>query len=317
MVLAFFSLPAFGENTHPPATNKDITIEVTNGTPNGTAVTDDRVTLYIYEHNKLKQTLDANATAEGKVVFKNLSVGVHAVAMATAKHQDVMFSGRSVGLRAEENKVALGVEVYDVSTDKSKLSVSMHHYIIKLQSDSLAVTEYLQINNSSEMAISSDTKDSRDKSVVLEMNLPAGFKDLTAVSYFDQDALVVTDEGFYDTMAIAPGQYHASFSYTLEISSSTIDIAKKLSLPTSSFVIFAELGQARLEGLSGASQATGAGGSPIEYYKYSNLEPGREIAFKISGFNVTKSDSLTWPILIIAIGAVLLLAIVRSLAGKK
>ncbi len=300
------------DDANMPATKGVLVVEVTNGTANGAAVAGDEVIVGIFENSQLLHSLNGEVDADGKAVFEDVPVGDNIVALARAKHQDMMFSGRVIELKPTEDKHLAQVEVYDVSVDRSHLSVGAHHMIIKARSEYLEITEYLQLRNSSDMAVSSNKKDSRDKEVILEIMLPKGFKNLKATSYFIENALVVTERGFYDTMAVPPGEYQANFTYTLDITSNTMDIVKGITLPTSNLIIFAELGQAKLRGLGEAdNQVTNASGAPMRYYQLSDLAPPEKVAFQIVGFNVGTSGLTTWIILSLTFGAIVVLVVLR------
>jgi hypothetical protein len=206
------------------------------------------------------------------------------------------------------------VEVYDVSWDKSHLSVGVHHIIIKALSTFLEISEYMQLKNSSDMAVSSKQKDGENREVILEIMLPKGFQNLKSTSYFKDAALVITEQGFYDTMAVPPGEYAVNFSYILDITSSTMDIVKEISLPTSNLIVFAELGQAKLKGLGQAdNKLITSSGTPMEYYKLSDLTATEEIAFQITGFNVNTSGFTTWVILSLTFGVLVVFVFLRLL----
>ncbi|MHC4397476.1 MAG: hypothetical protein ACYS1A_17685 [Planctomycetota bacterium] len=295
-----------------PASKGVLVVEVTNGTANGAAVVGDEVIVGIYEKSQMLHSLNGEVAADGKAVFKDVPVGDSIVALARVKHQDMMFNGRVVGLKPTIDKHLTLVEVYDVSWDKSNLSVGVHHIFIKARSEYLEISEYLQLRNSSDTAVSSKQKDSHDREIIFEIMLPEGFKNLKATSYFVENALVVTEQGFYDTMAVPPGEYEANFSYTLDISSSTMDIIKGISLPTSNLIVFAELGQAELRGLDGTGkQVTNASGVPMKYYQLSDLAPADKVAFQIMGFNVSTSGLTTWLILSLTFGAIVVLVVMR------
>ena len=289
-----------------------LTVEVTSGTENGATVENDLVIVRIYEDGQMLLTLDGKVDGDGKAVFDNVPIGDRVVAVVRARHQEMIFSGRPVALRPAEDELIAHVQVFDVSDDKSKLSVEIHHFMIRAQSQLLEITEFMQLKNSSDMAVSSKERDSQDRTIVLQIALPKGFKNLRASSYFEEDALVVTEEGFYDTMAVPPGEYEVTFSYTLDITSNTMGIVKKIPLPTSSFVLFAELGQAELQGLDDAEQQLlRTNGAQMKYYKFSNLAPTEEIAFQITGFNVNTSNLGTWMILGAVFSVVAILAVSR------
>jgi hypothetical protein len=51
---------------------------------------------------------------------------------------------------------------------------------------------------------------------VLKVYLPAGFKDIIYSKYFQEQALIMTDDGFIDTMAVPPGRHDAVFTYAVK-----------------------------------------------------------------------------------------------------
>ncbi len=74
-----------------------------------------------------------------------------------------------------------------------------------------------------------------------------------------------------------------------------MDIVKKFSLPTSNFVVFAEIGQAELKGLGElTNKAAGPGGTSINYYKINNISPDEQVAFQIINFNVSTLGRSEW-----------------------
>jgi hypothetical protein len=177
----------------------------------------------------------------------------------------------------------------------------------------------MQLNNPSDMAITGAQRDEQNRPVVIRVKLPEGFGDLTESSYLEREALVVARDGFYDTMAVPPGEHQVTFSYRLDIDRGTMKVAKEITLPSAELMLFWEHGQGKLEGLGEPNDRLVNGtGVPIEYYRRSTLRPGDTIAFQISGFNVKKSDPYTWIILgavFVAIVTVVLLRL-RPKAGK-
>jgi hypothetical protein len=155
--------------------------------------------------------------------------------------------------------------------------------------------------------------------VVIRVKLPEGFQDLRESSYLEREALIVTRDGFYDTMAVPPGEHQVTFSYRLDIDRRTMRVAKEMTLPTAELMVFWEHGQGRLEGLGEPNdRLVNGAGVPIEYYRRSTLRPGDTIAFQISGFNVKKSDPYTWIILgaVFVVIVAIVLVRLRPKAGK-
>jgi len=290
-----------------------LVVEATNGTQGGAALAGDLITVQIYEHGQLLQTLDGKVGDDAKAVFDNVFAGEHTVAVAGVKHQDMMFSSPPVPLEPAADALVASVKVFDVSEDNSRLSVGTHHFIVRTRPKSIEITEYMQLRNSSDMAVSSKERDSSNRTIVLNIMLPKGFKNLRPLSYFEENALVATGEGFYDTMAVPPGEHEIAFSYAVDITSRTMNIVKGISLPTSDFVVFAESGEAKLQGLGRPEQKLiGTNGIPMEYYSRSDLTPAEEIAFKITGLNPGSSNLAVWMILATFFSALALLIILRQ-----
>lgn len=313
MVLFCCSAICFGNE--PPQTS--LTVEAINNTAEGSSVAGDEATVNIYHENKLLQTFSGKLTDDGSIVFSTVPAGDHFVAVASVKHQDMMFSSQPVMLGDNEADIHAHIQVFDVSHDTSKLSIKTHHFLIKVQERQLHITEYMQLNNSSDMAIISQDK-VQDRDYALKVMLPEGFENLQCLTYFERHALIVTEQGFYDTMAVPSGEFHLAFSYTLDIKSKNIDISKKFSLPTASFMIFSDIGSAQLQGLeASASQATGTEGSAVNYYTINDISPDDTISFKLTNFNVRDFRRSEWMIFIVIFACVLILALTRLFLNKK
>lgn len=298
-------------------TKTTLTIEVTNRTANGTATENDEVLVTIYQQGKQIDTLKGNVDSQGKAVFENVPTGSDCAALPNVKHRDMMFNGHPIALIPGQTEFNGHVEVFEVSTDKSKLSVITHHFIIKLQADSLGIIEYMRLENSSDMAIISGQKDENNRNKVIEVILPKGFKDLIFLRYFQENASVISKSGFYDTMAIPPGQFDAEFSYSLPIDSETIDITKTISLPTSDFMLFSLLGKGRVKGLGDSKgQINLADGSSAEYFNLPAIKTGQQIKFQLIGLNVNKSNRQIL-IVLIAVFALMALLVIRRLISQK
>jgi hypothetical protein len=316
--MTIFSQTGFSNQIAENESHGLLTVEVVNGTANGAAVTNDEVIVQIFQHNQLFSSLEVKVSADGRALFENIPTGEHVMAIARAEHQDMMFSGPVVSLNPAEDKFTTNVKVFDVTVDQSKLSVKNHHFIIKTHPEFLEITEFMQLSNSTDMAISSDKKDSLGRPIVIEIMLPKDFKNLKSSSYFEDHALVQTEDGFYDTMAVPPGEYQVAFSYTLDITSSAMDIIKKITLPTSHFMAFIDSGEAQFHGLSEMKKkAIDKNGVPTEYFRRENLAPTDVVAFRIVGLHARAKEWVTWVTLAVVFGVLVILAIVRSRPTKS
>ncbi|MBN1359014.1 MAG: hypothetical protein JW993_00400 [Sedimentisphaerales bacterium] len=291
-------------------------VEVRNGTPDGATVVGDQVTMQLYRGSSPLQVLDAVVGEDGKAVFDNLPADPGLTAVARARHQNMAFGGRPVRL-SPAGQTTAQVTVYDVSTDASGLSIGTHHIIIACQPAGLEVTEYLQLENASRMAVIGSRRDAQSRPIVVEMDLPEGFTSLRALDYFEQQALVTTATGFYDTMAMPPGEHQATIAYQVGIERSPVRIARRIALPTSELLVFWKGGQGTLEGLGEpAGELVNAEGVPMKYYKRENLAAGDDIRFQITGINVRSSDTRMWIILGAVFAVVAAIAILRLRSGS-
>jgi hypothetical protein len=318
MILSLFVTSYLAGQTADSQKQAILTIGVINRTANGTNTENDEVLVTIFERAKPIQTLNGHIDSEGKAVFKEFPTGDNMIALPRVKHQGMMFNGHPVRLTSEQTEFNSLVEVFEVSTDKSELSVVSHHFIIRLGTDSIRISEYMRLQNSSDTAIISDQKDENDKNIVIEILLPKGFKNLTFSRYFQENALVITENGFYDTMAIPPGQFDAKFSYSLDIDSETIDITKPITLPTSNLMIFSQLDKDNVKGLGDSKgKIELADGTLVDYFVFPAVNAGRRIIFQLTGFNIKKSNSSALIILIVLFALMALLVIRRLIVQKR
>lgn len=298
------------------ASARRLVVEVNNGTPNGTTVTGDRVLVQLYRGQMPVGSFEAVVDDSGMAVFDPLPPGQDLVAVVRARHRNMAFGTQPVTLASAGGDVTARVTVFDVSTDSSSLSVGVHHVIVAMQSGSLEFTEHLQLKNSSGLAVIGSKRDSQKRPMVIEIDLPDGFRDLKALEYLEQHALVTTETGVYDTMAVPPGEHRVSFSYRVDVGRSPLAVTKRLSLPTSEVLVFWKGGQGRLEGLGEPDgRLTDDKGAPTEYYRRENLAAGDQISFQIAGLNAKSSDAYVWIVLGAVFAVVTVIAVMRLRSG--
>jgi hypothetical protein len=289
-----------------------LTVEAINGTSNGHPVAGDRIMVNIYEHNKLVDALRSTIADDGKAVFENVQSGEHRVAVATVFHRGMSFQGRQIVLKGGQAQATGQVQVFDVSYETGELRITTHQLIIERKEDSLSLTEYIQLVNPLDSAITSNETDSKGNAIVLTVPLPKGYKDFTSSKYFVTEALGFTEEGLYDTMGVPPGEHEIVFSYALDIRSDAVGITKKISLPTANFTLFL---QSMGDGVEGLGQADGPfemmDGSLAEYYMRSDLPEGAEIAFRIVGLSTIPVSGASWIVLAVVFGLITVLTLAR------
>ncbi|MFQ6034434.1 MAG: hypothetical protein ACE5NM_01125 [Sedimentisphaerales bacterium] len=303
-----------------PGQDKRLTllVEVINGTTKGRPVVGDSVTVTIFEHGKSIDTLRGQVGPDGKAIFEDVRAGEHSVARANVLHQGMKFSGHPVALRPERQQLTILIDVFDVSYKNSSLSAKMHHLIIQQKDTSLLFQEFFQLVNSSDLAVSSNERDSQGKAIVLMVHLPKGYKNFSSSSYLVPEALVFTREGFYDTMAVPPGVHQVNFSYTIDITSDRMDIRKKFSLPTTNFVLFSQLAHDSIQGLGEPDgQVLLSDGTMAEYYNRNGLAADSEVVFKVAGLGTSAGNKTSWVVLAVIFAAITFLAVARAYFAKS
>jgi hypothetical protein len=296
-----------------------IQVVVTNETGGGSPASDAEVALTIYQDSKPLDRRVGRSDAQGVCSFQEVPTGLGMAVVATAKNQDMMFSSRPMSLEhAHDTRYQLDISVYDVSTDTSALSVGTHHLVVRADPQGLFIDEYLQIINTSDKAVTSAEKTPDGRPTVLKVYLPAGYKDITFSKYFQEQALIMTDEGFMDTMAVPPGRHDAVFTYGLKADASTVQIVKKAGLPTKDLMVFSQLNGASIEGLNEPlGQMTINNGSPADYFPSVSLEAGEQISFKITGLSIAPDPDELWVMFGVIFGVIVLIGIIRMVTQKK
>lgn len=297
-----------------------ITVQLFNQTAKGSPVAGDEITLTIYRQTEQVALFHAIADDAGKYVFSDIPSCNGFFAIAEAKHNNMSFGGHALELIPNQKTFVIQVTVYEFTADTSKLSVPTHHLVIKPRKDAIWITEYIQFNNPLDMAVVSDRTDNNSKNIVLEIKLPNGFQQLSCSRYFIQDALVITEDGFFDTMAIPPGQHKAVFTYSIPIDSETMDITKHISLPTSEMVVFSQSGSAELLGLgTSLGQIKMADGDLADYFQLNSYENGDEITFQVAGLNVKTFNSQAIVIIsaLFAVAVILVVLVVLRILRRN
>lgn len=296
-----------------------IQVVVTNETGGGAAARNAEVVLTVYQDGKPLDRQEGRSDDEGICLFDNVPTGKGRVAAATARHQEMMFASRAMSLEhAHDAMYQMPISVYDVSNDTSALSVGTHHFVIRVDPQGIFVDEYLQIINSSDKAVTSTEKTPDGRAMVLKVYLPAGFKDIKCSKYFQEHALVITEEGFIDTMAIPPGRHDAVFTYALEADKSTIQIVKTVGLPTEDFMVFSQLSGAVIENLGQPiGQMVLGNGKSADYFQSVSLEPGGQVRFMITGLSVPQDQDDLWVMFGVIFGVIVLAGMIRMLTQKR
>lgn len=285
-----------------------VNMKVTKGTPNGAPTVGDLAAITIYENGQEVETYTSTVDDAGNSHFEYPAVDGHFMILPRVKHQNMMFSGPVVHAVNSPAPIDVAVEVYDVLEDNSEITVGSHQIILKTVGRNILVTEFIQLKNPTNNALTSAIKDENDHAIVLSISLPTGHKEFTVSKYFQTNALGFTDDGFYDTMAIPPGTYDTMFTYLLPITAEEMSITKKITLPTDDVTIFSQLKSGQIAGLGQPEgQLTMEDGSPAEYFALGNKKSEDKIVITITGLETGSSMTI---MIIIAVAFLLIVPLV-------
>lgn len=288
-----------------------LTVHVTNGTQGSSVAEGTPVTVTFYQDRQQVKKTIAATDSKGNCVISPIPAGSGIVAVAQAKHSDMLFSSSPLQLAADQNSFEMTMQVFDVVNDNSLIGVGTHHLIIKKHADQIRVTEYIQLMNDQDKAILSDQADAESRPKVVQVNLPKGFENLTFSNYFNPQAVVVSESGFYDTMAIPPGQFHGVFSYDLSAEDDVIDFTREITLSPESVMIFIQSEGLVVTGLGEpGGQMTLTDGALVNYYTV-DVSQDPVLKFQIEVMTKESPEQKTWMVLGFVFGAMVLVVLLR------
>lgn len=294
-------------------------VHLTNGSGGGQIAEGTEVMVHFYQGENLIEKRSSAADPNGKCTFSDIPAGENIVAVAQAKHSDMAFSSAPLQLRPDQKQYELTVQVFDITYDNSLIQVGTHHLFLQKSGSNVHIKEYIQLINNTDKAILSETKDAAGRPEVVQIRLPENAKDLSFTSYFHPDAVIQTDSGFYDTMAIPPGTYHAAFAYNVPLQPQASELSKAITLPTESLMVFIQVDSGiRSELGEPAGRMALKDGVETDYYSV-DVKPGSVLKFHVEAIAVPKSQKDVWIILGIVFGFVVLVALFRvvNLQPKK
>ena len=315
VVAVFAQTLAAAPEQAPPVT---LTVEVINRTIGGKDVTGDEILVEIYEDGTPTTILQATLGDKDSASFEKVPTGDHITAAAKVKHQSMSFSGEPFALTPQQTPITTYVEVYDVSTEVSQLRAVTHHMKLTQQGKSIVVSEFIQLRNPTDKAITSEHRDKDGRATVLSISLPKGYRDFSSSHYLVSEALVFTEEGFHDTMAVPPGDHQVAFSYHLDTASGKAEFNREIPLSTKDLVVYSALGKGAVQGLGQASgEVTLTEGIAAEYFNLGARPGGAEVEFRIAGLSVDRTYRNTWVIIGALFVVMMVLAVGRMYTAEN
>jgi len=293
-----------------------LVIHISNGTRDGQVPEGMPVTVNFYHDDDLLKQTTGLTDAEGNCTINEIPQGSDIIAVAQVKYSNMAFSSTPLYLEAGKKRHELPIQIFEVTYDNSLIQAGTHHMIVKKNGINVRITEYIQLINGSDKAILAEQKDAEAAPKVIEIMLPKNFRDLSFSSYFHPNAVIQTETGFYDTMAIPPGSYHGVFSYDVPLREKAIDFTKSITLPTKSVMIFIEAGCGITSELGEpAGQMTLKDGTNTNYYTV-DVSPGSVLTFHAEGITIPKPQQSIWRVLGTVFAMIVIIAAVRLMKQR-
>lgn len=318
MIGAVAGMSFAAEDAVPPSDAAPVlAIHVENGTQGGQVPQGTPLAVYFYRGSELLQQTSGLTDAQGNCTIQNIPVGNDIAVVAQARHSDMAFSSAPLLLTQGQKRYELSFRVFDIAYGNSIIRAGAHHIIIKQDGAAIKVDEYLQLVNESDRAVLSDQKDAQGRYKVIELSLPVGFSELAFSDYFHADAVVQTADGFYDTMAMPPGNYNAVFAYNLPVTTGGLDFTKKINLQTGRLMVFVQNPGLTATGLGApVGNMTLNDGTSVDYYTV-DAALGSVLQFNLGGRPAPQHpQENNWVVLGILFAVVVLLALFRFVKIK-
>jgi mono/diheme cytochrome c family protein len=260
-------------------------------------------------------TIDKKVGADNSAQWDDIEVRENRVYLVNIAHNGVVF--RSQVLHGTDMKPGevndAFVEVFETTTDNSKLSAERVHIFFDFPSeDRLQVVQmFLVANPGPAMVIPA-----LEGKSVIEFNLPPDYANLQFESGELGGRFVQTADGFGDTSAVQPGSasHQVLFAYELAYNKSAV-VPLHLPLKATNAILLTPDGGVRLEaeGLQDAGARAMQEGD-MRIYALNNLAAGSTLQVKVTGLPgqrpVSGSESTTG----MFVGGGLLVAVLVGIA---
>jgi hypothetical protein len=201
---------------------------VLNKTLDNSGVGGAEVRLYLaqgHENSEIGQTKSDN---NGYFTFHNNTLDRENSYFISTKYKEVEYF--SPEIKFEDNKVPTSeLIVYETTDQNQNIHIKMHHIILKINKDSIAVEELMIVENQGNRAYVGSQEVQPGNRETLRVFLPEGATNIQAMSPL---MALKAEDGFIDTMAIKPGIKRMAFAYTINSTETNYKFTKRVNLKT-------------------------------------------------------------------------------------
>jgi hypothetical protein len=291
--------------------NGQITGQVANGTPGGSGLDGDTVTLASLRESGWQTERTTVTDAQGQFSFTGLPRDGATLYLPIAAHGGAWYyPGQPVSL-SDSPSAEVQITVYDPTPTDDALRYERSALLIAgVQPAALSVMEMSGLSNTEPRTVIGTDRTGSGQAISARFPLPTGAIGFQPQRGFFDSQLVPIQEGMGLIWPVFPGRQELAFSYQLPYNGDRVVIDKVLAYPVGTFAVYVPEG--RLELSSPTLQPQGAtelGGRRYQLYTATDLDRGDRISAQISGISAAVNGPqppMTAP-LMVAAGATLLM----------
>ncbi|MFC1872357.1 hypothetical protein ACFLYV_01345 [Chloroflexota bacterium] len=168
--------------------------------------------------DELSTIMDEN----GLYRFTGLTNDVGYTYQLTAIYKGVEYASDLIELDFLEITKTVDLQVYETTADSRIISSPTAHIILYPGENNLLIKEFFLFNNNSDRTYLGTNGNPQDGVLIFQM--PDGALGLEISQGPNEDAVLINDNGFADTMPLYPGNRVVAFSYSIGLGDSSLDI---------------------------------------------------------------------------------------------
>ncbi|MCD6506293.1 carboxypeptidase regulatory-like domain-containing protein [Candidatus Poribacteria bacterium] len=163
------------------------------------------VVLKGWRGNSIALEKKAKTDGEGRFEFSGLKIDEGLSYEVSTQHQGVEYSSDAFALTKDKKEAEITLEVYDLSEDKSKISIPFCHIVLSEGEGGFEVLETFSLMNTGKTAFPN-----------LTLELPKGIENLKLIQGFMECCTQITGNKVIHSMALKPGGYVFSLRYSMK-----------------------------------------------------------------------------------------------------
>ncbi|NIN35703.1 MAG: hypothetical protein GTO60_11700, partial [Gammaproteobacteria bacterium] len=278
--------------------------QVINDTENGGSVDNQEVILTIYLSDAEIGTESTTTDGDGLFRFPELATEAEYSYDVEVNYRGVEYRSERLVFNDDNPVESIELYVYDTTENPEVIEMGVAHIIIYVESEILYVEEYLLFINGSDRTYVG-TINPNDESIreSLKFTIPEGASELTAGYGLMDCCIIMTEDGFIDTMPVLPGAKEVLYSYQISPDSKEYVFSEDANYPirNMNFVVQGENIDLSSEKLF-PGEPLSVEGVTFNQLNGNNIARGERISVRLSGLPAAGgAPDIVWLVLTLAI----------------